>query len=163
MRQIRVNEMGAIPEPQKPQVAAQKQQPETVEIKMTQPQQTSKDEDLSAAKVFGFTFQDCSNLEQSKPENIDKRPVHEMKDLKSDKDGKLYLPCELKKGESIYDIVQREYGLSDRKQTMQVIRKVKEYNNIPHSASVIPKVINLPNWIPNENYDDATLRVETLH
>ncbi len=161
MRQIRVNEMGAMPDPQKPQGVAAEQQPKKVEIQMTQPEQTAPDKDLSATEALGFYTKDCSNLKQTKSENIDNRPVHKMEDFKSDKDGKSYLPCELKKGESIYSMVQREYGLSDPKHTMQVVREVKEYNNIPLKTLGIPKVVNLPNWIPNEKYGDVTLRVET--
>ena len=72
MRQIRVNEMGAIPDPQKPQAAAaEQQQPEKVEIQMTQPQQTNPNEDLSAGQAMGF------EKNESEAQKVD---IHQGKD-----------------------------------------------------------------------------------
>ena len=91
-----------------------------------------------------------------------------------DKDGNLIQPepeshkHAVQAGDTWYGIVQAKYGITDHKQTMEIVRQLKNHNGVNPSATNIPKEIELPATVTltdgtEVKIADIDAKVDTSH
>ncbi len=99
-------------------------------------------------------------------ENQEEAPKTEQKNDKTN-ENKVY---NVKVGDkdTWYGIVQAKYGITDHKQTMEIVHQLKAQNNVDKNATSMPKEINLPETLKMEDgtevkMQDVDAKADTSH
>lgn len=58
-----------------------------------------------------------------------------------------------------YGIVQAKYGITDHKQTMEIVRQLKAQNNVDSKATNMPAEITLPNNLQLKDGTESNLQI----